>query len=112
MLLTLVTLPPGRLNYCPRLRMIDTRQLRSLAAVGNGVKRTSMLNASSSHFDPKATLRRQKAASNFHLPTPSQIGDTVLSRNLWPKIGKSIRRLKIQGTYRAARVPLEGAHKR
>jgi hypothetical protein len=61
-------------------------------------------------FDPKATLRRQKAASNFHLPTPSQIGGTVLSRNLWPKIGRSIR-LKFKALT-AARVPLEGAHKR
>jgi hypothetical protein len=32
-----------------------------------------LLFASISHFDPYATLRRQKAARNFHLPTPSQI---------------------------------------
>ncbi len=71
-----------------------------------------VLSAEPLAIDPKATLRRQKAASNFHLPTPSQIGGTVLSRNLWPKIGRSIRRLKKFKALTAVRVPREGADKR
>jgi hypothetical protein len=66
--------------------------------------------------NPFSTVSTQgdngKAASNFHLPTPSQIGGTVLSRNLWPKIGRSIRRLKKFKALTAVLVPREGAHKR
>ena len=56
------------------------------------------------------TSRQTFACRPF--PTPSQIGGTVLSRNLWPKIGRSIRRLKKFKALTAARVPREGAHKR
>ena len=88
------------------------RRTDSVAIEGIADIRRSLAARRSDANDPKATLRRQKLPSNFHLPSPSQIGGTVLSRNLWPKIGRSIRRLKKFKALTAALVPREGAHKR
>src|SRR5262249_11726576 len=49
-----------------------------------------MLTSSSSHPDPYATLRRQKAVRNFYLPTPCQIGGAVLSATFGPEQAGSI----------------------
>ena len=53
---------------------------------------------------PYATLRRQIAARYFYLPTPCQIGDSGLERNLWPRIGR-INPPKIQSNRGARAAP-------
>jgi hypothetical protein len=49
-------------------------------------------------------LRRQIAARYFYLPTPCQIGDSGLERNLWPRIGR-INPPKIQSNRGARAAP-------